>query len=377
MIRAILPALLALSFSAPAMAQSLEQMAGQMIVVGFKGDDAGDASVRALRDEIGAGTLGGVMYLKPNVKSLGAVKAMNAAFRAASPDLPPFLTLDQEGGAVERLTSAVGFEELPNAETIAGKDSPAEAEATYATMAKAIAEEGFTVNFGPVADLNVNPDNQIIAKYGRSFGKSAKTVAAYDQAFIEAHHDAGLLTALKHCPGHGSSTADSHEGFVDISKTWSPSELDPYKTLFANGYDDFVMVGHLYDKHHDVPGDKLQLPASLSSVWIGKVLREQLGYQGVVISDDLDMGAIRNMFKGAGDAGILRQTVIKAVNAGTDLLVFSNVQSQDIELGPKIHAIIAEAVRDGRIARSRIDKAYAKVTALKRKLMAHDLAGQG
>ena len=85
MIRAVLSALLALSFSAPAMAQSLEQMAGQMIIVGFKGDDVGDASVKAVRDEIAAGTLGGVMYLKPNVKSLAAVKAMNAAFRAASP----------------------------------------------------------------------------------------------------------------------------------------------------------------------------------------------------------------------------------------------------------------------------------------------------
>ena len=136
MIRAVLPALLALFLVAPASAQSLDQMAGQMIIVGFKGDDAGDASVKAVAAEIAAGTLGGVMYLKPNVKSLGAVKAMNAAFRAASPDLPPFLTLDQEGGAVERLTSEVGFTEMPNAETIAKDDSPAEAEEVYARMAK-------------------------------------------------------------------------------------------------------------------------------------------------------------------------------------------------------------------------------------------------
>ena len=98
-------ALLALGLVVPASAQTLEQMAGQMIVVGFKGDDASDASVKAIAAEIASGDLGGVMYLKPNVKSLKAVQAMNAAFRAASPDLPPFLTLDQEGGAVERLTS--------------------------------------------------------------------------------------------------------------------------------------------------------------------------------------------------------------------------------------------------------------------------------
>src|SRR5690349_22337595 len=196
-------------------------MAGQMIIVGFQGDDVSDKSVQAVAGEIASGGLGGVMYLKPNVKSLEAVKAMNELFRTSSPDLPPFITLDQEGGAVERLTKAVGFEEVPNAATVAANNSPAEAKALYADMARKVAALGFSVNFGPVADLNVNPDNQVIAKFGRAFGKSADTVAAYDEAFVAAHHEAGLITSLKHFPGHGSSTADSHEGFVDISKTWS------------------------------------------------------------------------------------------------------------------------------------------------------------
>jgi beta-N-acetylhexosaminidase len=359
-IRAVLSALLALSFSAPAMAQSLEQMAGQMIIVGFKGDDVGDASVKAVRDEIAAGTLGGVMYLKPNVKSLAAVKAMNAAFRAASPDLPPFLTLDQEGGAVERLTSAVGFQELPNAETIAAKDSPAEAEATYADLAKAIANEGFTVNFGPVADLNINPDNQIIAKYGRSFGKSGKTVAAYDQAFIQAHHDAGLLTALKHFPGHGSSTADSHAGFVDISKTWSPSELDPYKALFAGGYEDFVMVGHLYHKDYAGSG-AVKLPASLSPEWIEGVLRGQLKFAGVVISDDLEMGAIRKQFD-------LHDTVVGAVNAGVDVLLFSNTAAYSPDLADKVRGILVAEANADPTFKAKIEASYARIVAMKARI---------
>ena len=128
-------ATLAALFAGPAHAQSLEQMAGQMIVVGFAGDSVGDKSVAALRAEIAAGTLGGVMYLKTNVASLKAVRQMNAAFREASPALPPFLTLDQEGGAVERLTSDVGFTEVPNAETVAARNNPAGAEAIYARMA--------------------------------------------------------------------------------------------------------------------------------------------------------------------------------------------------------------------------------------------------
>jgi beta-N-acetylhexosaminidase len=357
LIRFAVPALVALLLVAPVEAQTLEQMAGQMIVVGFKGDDVSDASVKAVAAEIAAGDLGGVMYLKPNVKSLKAVKAMNAAFRAASLDLPPFITLDQEGGAVERLTSAVGFDEMPNAETIAANDSPSQAEAAYAKMARAVADEGFTVNFGPVADLNVNPNNQIIAKYGRSFGKSAKTVTAYDEAFIQAHHEAGLLTSLKHFPGHGSSTADSHEGFVDISKTWSPTELDPYKALFADGYADFVMVGHLY--HKDYAGDgTVKLPASLSPQWIDGVLRGELKFQGVVISDDLEMGAIRKQFD-------LHDTVVRAVNAGVDVLLFSNTAKYSPDLADKVRTVlVAEAEADPTF-KAKIEASYARIVALK------------
>lgn len=350
----------ALFAAPPASAQTLDQMAGQMIIVGFAGDSPDDASVKAIADEIGAGTLGGVMYLKPNVKSLSAVKAMNAEFRAASPDLPPFITLDQEGGAVERLTSDVGFTEMPNAETIAASDTPAQAEAAYAKMASGIASLGFTVNFGPVADLNINPKNQIIAKYGRSFGKSAATVAAYDEAFVEAHHAAGLLTALKHFPGHGSSTADSHEGFVDISKTWKPVELDPYKTLFSNGYDDFVMVGHLY---HSGNGDEdgLKLPASLSSNWIDGVLRGQLKFAGVVISDDLEMGAIRKQFD-------LHDTVVRAVNAGVDVLLFSNTAAYSPGLADKVRGILVAEAKADPAFEAKIEASYKRIVAMKARI---------
>jgi beta-N-acetylhexosaminidase len=201
----------------PVHAQTLEQMAGQMIVVGFEGDGPGDAGVKAVAAELTAGRLGGVMYLKKNVASLSTVREMNALFRAASPDLAPFITLDQEGGAVERLTKDVGFDEIANAATIAARNSPDEAEAIYARMAQAIAEQGFSVNFGPVADLNTNPENQIIARFGRAFSADPEVVTEYDAAFIRAHRAADLVTALKHFPGHGSSTADSHEGFVATS----------------------------------------------------------------------------------------------------------------------------------------------------------------
>ncbi len=354
-----------LFFASMAHAATLEQMAGQMIVVGFQGDDAGDASVQKLREEIAAGRLGGVMLLKTNVKNLKAVAALNSTLREASPDLPPFITLDQEGGSVERLTQAVGFTEIPNAATIAAKNTPEEAEAVYAKMARAVADLGFSVNFGPVADINVNRNNQIIAKFGRAFSDEAQTVADYSEAFIRAHHAAGLLTALKHFPGHGSSTADSHEGFVDITDTWSPSELDPYRALIAKGDVDMIMIGHLY--HADYSDADAQTPSSLSPQWVTGVLRKDLGFNGVVISDDLEMGAIREHFT-------LKETVTKAVRAGMDVLLFSNTAKYRASLGQEIlDILLAEAEADPAFA-ERIQESYGRIVALKGRIGTPDPA---
>lgn len=340
----------------PVQAATLEEMAGQMIVVGFEGDGTGDAGVKAVAEDLAAGRLGGVMFLKKNVASLAAVRRMNAMFREAAPELPPFITLDQEGGAVERLTKDVGFAEIPNAETVAANNSPEEAEALYAKMATGVAELGFSVNFGPVADLNTNPNNQVIARFGRAFSDDFEVVTQYDAAFIAAHRAAGLLTSLKHFPGHGSSTADSHEGFVDITETWDEVELEPYSRLIAEGMADMVMIGHLY--HADYADGDGETPSSLSPRWIDGVLRSEIGFDGVVISDDLEMGAIRDHFT-------LEETVTKAVRAGMDILLFSNTADYRTGLGDEILAILlAEAEADPEFA-ARIEQSYERIVALK------------
>jgi len=339
--------------AAPAFAQSIEEMAGQMIVVGFGGDDVSDASVEKLTSEIASSGIGGVMYLKVNVKSRAAVEAMNKAFVAAAPNgLRPFITLDQEGGMVERLTSAVGFDEVPNAETVAGKYTPAESEPVYEKMAHEVAAWGFNVNFAPVVDLNSNPNNQVIAKFGRAYSAKPDTVTDYAEAVVAAHHKAGLVTALKHFPGHGSSTADSHEGYVDITKTWKPDELSPYSRMFSDGYADFVMVGHLINRNYS------DQPASLAPEWIDGVLRTDLGFTGVVISDDLEMGAIRQHYD-------LKETVTRAVRAGVDVLLFSNTAKPRASLPDEIRAIlVAEAEADPAF-KARIEESYKRIVALK------------
>jgi beta-N-acetylhexosaminidase len=271
--------------------------------------------------------------------------------------LPPFITIDQEGGAVERLTRDVGFDEVPPALQVAKGRSPAQAEALYAGMAEGIAELGFTVNFGPVVDLAINPGNQVIAKFGRAFGKTADVVVRYAEAFVKAHRGAGVLTALKHFPGHGSSTADSHEGFVDITDTWKESELEPYRRMIADGFADLVMVGHLIDT--DVAADGM--PSSLSPEWITGVLRDELGYDGVVISDDLEMGAIRDHFK-------LAEAVVRAVEAGTDVLLFTNTAKYRASLADEVRDILVRTANADPAFKARIEESYARIAALKQRI---------
>ena len=169
----------------------------------------------------------------------------------------------------------------------------------------------------------------------------------------------GLATALKHFPGHGSSTADSHEGFVDITKTWSEAELTPFRALIDEGVVDMVMVGHLY--HADYAEEGQQTPSSLSARWIDGVLRDGLGFDGVVISDDLEMGAIMDHYT-------LEQTVVEAVRAGMDILLFSNTGYQRPELSREVLAILLKQAESDPAFAARIEKSYQRIVALKQRL---------
>ena len=276
----------------------------------------------------------------------------------------PFIAVDQEGGLVQLLT---GHGYFPSARSVGANPSfatPQAAERLYQTMAEELAKAGFNLNFGPVVDLSINPHNYVIVQRDRSFGADPSTVATLAGAFIRAHRAAGIATVAKHFPGHGSSAADSHKMLADVSATWQEIEIEPYRTLAKEGLLDGVMIGHLY---HPRFSDGAKLPASLSGRAIA-ALRDT-GFKGVVVSDDMEMGAVRDDYS-------LDERAVKAVNAGTDLLVFSNVTLRDPELGAKLHAIIANAVRDGRISRSRIEKAYGKIRLLKRRLATHDLPGK-
>jgi beta-N-acetylhexosaminidase len=351
-------------------AAEADGLLGQMILVGFPGDDERDRGVMAALNKIAQGVIGGVVLYPSNIRSAQAARFLTAFLANANSELVPLIAVDQEGGLVQRLTRRKGYAYFASARNV-GRDpklrTPDAALRLYGRMAEELAQAGVNLNFGPVVDLNSYPGNPVIARRKRSFGADPKAVAALARAFITTHREANVVTAAKHFPGHGSSRSDSHKVLADISQSWRESELEPYRLLARDGLLDMVMVGHLY---HPRFSDGEGVPASLSERAI-RALRADgyIGFKGVVVSDDMEMSAVRKSYS-------REDRVVMAINAGTDLLVFSNVKTRDPELGVKIHAIIADAVRDGRIPRARIEEAYGRILLLKRRLMQHDLAGK-
>lgn len=338
---------------------SAEEMVGQLLVVGFQGTTTGSDSAARVRRQIAEGKVGGVLFLRHNIGSAANVKALTASFASAG-NPPPLLMVDQEGGKVARLTSSMGFPATPSAEDVARRYSPAEARGVYAKMANGLKDWGFNVNLAPVADVAVNPNNPVIAKPGRAYSADPQTVADYDRAFVSAHRAAGVAATLKHFPGHGSSAGDSHNGAVDITATWSEAELVPYRELIDAGMVDIIMIGHL---RLDRPGFGDGLPASISPAVVDGLLRSELCYGGVVMTDDLIMRAIRNRMS-ATDA------VIAAIGAGNDLIVVSGDASTGPNFPDEVAAAVAAKAAQDPAFKASLAASYARVMELKRRFAA-------
>lgn len=212
---------------------------------------------------------------------------------------------------------------------------------------------GANHNFAPVVDLNLNPDSPAIGRYGRSFSADPTVVVEQAAAFIRAHRDQGITTTLKHFPGHGSASADSHAGFVDVTATWQPVELEPYRQLIAQGLVDSVMTAHVFNAQLDPDA-----VATLSKPIITGLLRDEMGFDGVVFSDDMQMGAIADSYSFA-------EAVVATVNAGVDVVAIGNNLDYDPAVAVRVIDILAAAVADGRISAARIDEAYRRIMALK------------
>jgi beta-N-acetylhexosaminidase len=335
---------------------SLDIKIGQMLMVGIPGPEI-DSAVLA---EVKSGKVGSIIFFEKNIpktNSFAGLKKIAWTYQKNAP-VTLLIGIDQEGGKVNRLKEKYGFPRSITAAAM-GKSKTLDSVRFYSqSTAATLAGLGINVNFAPDVDVAVNPENTVIVKYERSFSPQEDTVVMMAKAFIQEHRKIGILTVLKHFPGHGSSKQDTHFGIADVSTTWTDRELKPYRQLIDSGYADAVMTAHIVNKILD----KKAYPGTLSDKVIDSLLRKRLGFQGVVFSDDMQMHAISKQYG-------LDEAVKLSINAGVDILCFSNnIQGSEDRTADKVLKIIRNYVNNGSISKERIDQSYHRVMKLKSQL---------
>jgi beta-N-acetylhexosaminidase len=335
---------------------TLRQRIAALLVVGFRGLEvsADDPIVKAIRDE----GLGGVILFDRdqqtgearNIVSPDQLRDLTAALREAAVR-PLWIAVDQEGGRVARLGPQNGFFPTLSQAEIEGAD-PTEARQIAIATAATLDSMGIDLNLAPVVDLNVNPDNPSIGALGRSFSADPDVVVNLADAVIRGHHDKGVLTCIKHFPGLGSATGDTDRGFVDVTETWTPRELEPFAQLVASRVTDTVMVANALNRNLDP-----DLPSTLSAATVA-LLRSDLGWDGVVITDDLQAGALSAAYDD-------EEIVSLALEAGNDVLLFANQQVYVPDVVTRTIDTVVRLVEAGQIDEGRIDASVARVEALR------------
>ncbi|MGN0132685.1 MAG: glycoside hydrolase family 3 N-terminal domain-containing protein [Lachnospiraceae bacterium] len=300
--------------------------------------------------------VGGIIYFAGNMSSYDQTKTMleeTAAAAKARMKISPFLAVDEEGGTVARVASnpAMGVENVGNMSEIGATGDVNRAYGAGNVIGNYLHDLGFNLDFAPDADVLTNPENTVVAK--RSFGSDPELVSEMSLAYLEGLQDQQMLGVLKHFPGHGATKGDTHEGYAYTDKTYeqlTEEDLIP----FANGVDadvPIIMVGHISTPN--VTGN--DLPASLSSQIIEGILREKLGYEGLVVTDALNMGAISSQY-GSDKACIM------ALEAGADMLLMPADFSTAYEG-------VLSAVEEGRITEERLNESVKRILRVKLQYM--------
>lgn len=340
----------------------LQNKIGQLLMVGFRGLSLEENP--QLAADIQAGRIGGVVLFdydlqqksaRRNIESKQQLKELTRALQQASGS-PLLIAVDQEGGQVARLKERYGFPSTHSAMELGERADLNYTLQVTEQLAATLAEVGINLNLAPVVDLCSNPDNPVIACYQRCFSAEPQQVVRQAAAYIDAHHRQNVLTSLKHFPGHGSSRQDSHLGFTDISESWEQTELIPFRQLISDGRVDTVMTAHVFNRQLDA-----EYPATLSQQIITGLLRNQLGFDGVVISDDLQMRALADHYR-------FSERIRLALTAGVDILLFGNNLSYDPDLVARAQAAIGQLVAQGEISEKRIDRSYQRIMQLKKRI---------
>lgn len=325
----------------------------QMLMIGFSGTDLSDTMIV---NDIKQRKVGGVILFAANITSPDQIQQLNDSLQSLS-QTPLFISVDQEGGKVARLKSSNGFANTETAFEIGTVLNTEDSTRAWANlMAGWLQQNGFNIDLAPVADVDVNPVSPAIGHLDRSFSRISDSVYQHTNWFIDELHKKNIFTTLKHFPGHGSAESDSHLGFTDITNTWADSELVPFKKLIDNGYNDFIMSGHLFNANLDSV-----YPASLSQKILTDLLRDSLGFSGLIITDGMFMGAITNNYT-------FDKAVELAINAGNDILLYTINNLDGKSLVDSVVNIVLDKIDQGVITEERIDESYNRIIQKKQLL---------
>lgn len=341
---------------------SLEQKIGQLFVMHFHGNLANN-DAKTLIEDVG---VGGIIYFNwandlssPKNVYLLSHSLQQMASKASA--VPLLIAVDQEGGLVARLRS--GFTEFPGNRALGETGKPELARLSALAMGQELQAVGINMNLAPVVDVNSNPLNPVIGI--RSFGGNPEEVTSFGKEALKGYNEAGIITSLKHFPGHGDTSVDSHIGLPILNKSLdelTQVELVPFKNL--QKYADAIMTAHLM-----IPSLDPVNCATLSKDIVQGLLREKIGFKGVIVTDSLIMQGVLD------NAGSVNEAAVRALQAGNDLLILGGRQSLEGDRGvlevsvddvKKIQKYIASAVQEGRLSIKRIDEAVERVFALKK-----------
>ncbi|WP_410768228.1 beta-N-acetylhexosaminidase [Fontibacillus sp. BL9] len=332
---------------------TLEEKIGQLFICGFHGLEA-DEQIKTLTKDY---HIGGTVYFRRNVESVSQLAALSSGLQQLprkNPEIPLFISIDQEGGMVARLDHE-GMSRIPGNMTLGAAGDPQLTEAAAVLAAKEMLALGINFNFAPCIDVNNNPSNPVIGV--RSFGEDPVKVAEHGNAAIRGYQQTGVIATAKHFPGHGDTAVDSHRGLAVVphdKERLGKVELLPFREAIAAGVD-AIMTAHVIFPAFEPE----EIPATLSRRVLTDLLRGELGYEGVIVTDCLEMHAIS---KSCG----IPEGAVAAIEAGADIVLVSHT------LQDQIAAIkaVTEAVLSGRISEKRIDQSVERVLVLKAKRLA-------
>ena len=331
---------------------SLYEKIGQLIIAGFDGTTADD-EVKSLISEV---KVGGVILFSRNVENASQVVKLNNDIKEMNKEnkYPIFISVDEEGGLVSRMPSE--FKDIPTSMDIAKFNDEDLSYDIGKVIGKEITSLGFNMDFAPVLDINSNPDNPVIGK--RSFGDNEEIVSKLGIATMRGLKDSDVIATVKHFPGHGDTDVDSHVGLPVVKndlKRLKSFELVPFKKAIDAGVD-MVMVSHIM-----LPKVDEKNPATLSKTIVTDILRKDMNYDGVVVTDDMTMGAIINNYD-IGDAAV------KSINAGADIVMVCH----KLDNVTAVRDAIKEAVKNGTITEKRLNKSVERILKLKNKYNIQD-----